>query len=223
MNGRFVKLMAAAALGSAALFGSTVKVSIGANNAFPGGNIGPYTVAVGGMTEFVYCDDETHTVYPNETWTANLTSLGALIALGNANIASSSPVMWRGLPNALTLYEQVAWLVNQFGSHAADASGLQNAIWDIFLQKSGTGLNTDPTTDAYWLVQAATNYSKLTAAQIADTFILTPIAGTTVPSADGTPQEFLYVTPEPASYALIGIGIVLLSLGSFRRGNRKTN
>jgi hypothetical protein len=223
MNGRLIKLVAAAALGSAALFGSTVTMSFGNSSAFPTGAIGPYLATVNGMNEFVYCDDDTHTVYTNETWTATATSLSSLIALGNANIASGSTVTWRGISNAATVYEQVAWLVNQFGSHPSDASGLQNAIWDLFLLKSGTGSISDPSTDAYWIQQSAANYSTLTTAQIASFTILTPLAGTQMPVSAGLPQEFFTMAPEPASYALFGIGIVLLSLGSFRRKGRNTN
>jgi hypothetical protein len=220
MNGRFWKLMAAAALGTVAMFGNTVSMSFGANP-FPQGEIGPYTATINGVNAFVYCDDDTHLVYPNETWTATVTTLKDLVALGSANIASQSTVMWRALPNALTLYEQAGWLVNQFGSHPADASGIQNAIWDIFLQRSGTGLNTDQKTDAYWLVQAINNYNSVTAVQLANTVFLTPVAGSQVPFADGTPQEFITLTPEPASYALLGLGLMLVSLGTFRRRHRQ--
>src|SRR5579863_4829135 len=150
---RFLVLMAA---GCSALPGSTVTMSFD-NNSFPNGSIGPYIAAVNGIKDFVFCDDDTHSVYPNETWTATVTSLSSLIALGNTNIASGSSVMWKNLPNALNLYEQAAWLVNEFGTHSLDTSGIQNAIWDIFTQKAGTGLNTDQTTDSYWLLQASTN------------------------------------------------------------------
>ena len=134
MNGRFVKLLAVAAFGSALMFGSQVTVSLG-SNPFPTGNIGPYLATVGGISEFVDRDDEAHSVYPNENWTATVTSLSSLVALGNSNIASGSSVAFKALPSAATLYERVAWLVNQFGSFPTDASGIQNAIWDIFLQK----------------------------------------------------------------------------------------
>ena len=219
MSGRFLKLLTGAALGSVALFGTTVTMSFGSNS-FPTGSIGPYIATVGGTTDFVYCDDDTHEVYPNETWTATATTLGQLVALGNANIASGSSVLWKGTPSALARYEQAAWLVYQFPSTSADASGIQNAIWDLFLQKSGTGSATDPKSDSYWLLQAGANYTKLTAAEIADTVILTPVAGSQMPQADGTPQEFITTTPEPATYALIGMGAIFLGL--FRRHSKKT-
>jgi len=207
---------------STAMFGSTVTMSFG-NDAFPAGAIGPYIAKVNGVTEFVYCDDETHTVYSNETWTATVTTLGDLVALGNSKIATDSSVMWRGLSGALSLYEQAAWLVNQFGLHPSDASGMQNAIWDLFLQRPGTGSVNDHSTDTYWLNQASLNYTSLSAAQMANTLILTPVAGSQRPLSDGMPQEFLMATPEPATYALFGTGLILLSLGTFRRKRNKNN
>src|ERR1700760_3851774 len=116
MNGRFLRLLTAAALSCGAVFGSTVTVSLG-NDPFPTGSIGPYIANVGGVTDFVYCDDATHEVYPNETWTATVTTLSALVALGNSKVATDSSVMWRSLPSAVTLYEEAAWLVNQFPTH----------------------------------------------------------------------------------------------------------
>ena len=219
MNRRFLVLLAGTALGSATMFGSTTTVSLG-SSPFPTGAIGPYVANVGGATDFVYCDDDTHTVYPNETWTATVTTLSQLVALGNANIANNSTVMWRNLPAAVTLYEEASWLVYQFQSNTSDASGLQNAIWDLFLQKAGTGSVTDPSTDSYWLKQANANYTTLTASQMAGTVILTPVAGTQKPGNYGTPQEFITTTPEPASYALIGIGVMLAGL--IRRRGSKT-
>jgi len=131
-------------------------------------------------------------------------------------------------PNAITLYEKAAWLVNQFGTvPTADNGGLQNAIWDLFLQRAGTGLNTDKTTDAYWLLEAAAKYTALTSAQMANTYFLTPVSGTTTPSADGTPQEFIVVlttaTPEPSTYAMLGAGVILLPMGRLRRRRNKVS
>ncbi|HEY3836557.1 MAG TPA: PEP-CTERM sorting domain-containing protein [Bryobacteraceae bacterium] len=218
MNGSFLRIAALMAVGCPAMLGTTVTMSFN-NNSFPTGSIGPYIATVNGTQDFVFCDDDTHSVYPNETWQATVTSLSSLIALGNTNIASSS-VLWKNLPSALTLYEQAAWLVNEFGTHSMDASGIQNAIWDIFLQKTGSGSNSDQTTDSYWLLQASNNYKTLTSAQIASAEILSPIAGTQS-GGYGLPQEFITLTPEPATYVLFGAGVILLGIGSFRRTAQK--
>jgi len=130
MNGRFVKLLAVAALGSVAMFGAQSTVSLG-RNPFPIGNIGPYVAS--------------------------------------------------------------------------------------------TGFNTNPTTHADWLAQSTANPTASTTTQIANALVLTPVAGSQRPPVDGMTQELFYATPEPATYAMFGIGLVLLSLGTFRRGNNRND
>ena len=215
MTRPLLKLLAVAALSVPAVFGTNLTVSLG-NSPFPNGIIGPYIANVEGMKDFVYCDDDTHTVYPNETWTATATSLSSLVALGNNNVAANSNVMWKSLTSAVTLYQEAAWLIYQFPANSADTSGLQNAIWDLFLGKSGTGSVSNQSTDTYWLAQASTNFTRLTSSQLANTIILTPVAGTQT-AGYGLPQEFITTTPEPASMAMMGMGVSLLLLGSFCR------
>lgn len=220
MNGRrFINLAALAALFSAAMFASTVNIALG-SNPFPANNAGPYTATINGLSTTIICDDEVHTVYANESWQATVTPLSTLIALGNSGINAGSVVEFKGLPNATTLYEEAAWLAYQFATHpigTADVLGIQSAIWDLFLQHSGTGSVSDPTSSAYWMAQANTNYGSLTGSQIAGFRILTPVSGSQMPLSDGMPQEFFNTTPEPATYALFGSGLILLSLGTFRR------
>ena len=216
MNGRFVTLLAAAAFGSATLFGTTVTVSLG-SNPFPNGNSSPYIATVGGVTELVYCDDDTHTVYANESWTATVTSFNSVVS----NIASTS-VEFKGLPNSTTLYEQAAWLVFQFATHPlADATGIQAALWDLMTQVN-PGSSSNQTTAGYWYSQAilAANYNSLTATQKAELVILTPVLNSQNPLSYGTPQEMFAIAPEPGTYALFGMGLLLLSLGTFRRRNK---
>jgi hypothetical protein len=141
----------------------------------------------------------------------------------SGNIATSA-AEWRGLTNATTLYDQGAWLVYRFASHPlADFGGIQNALWDLFLQKTGTGSNLDPTSDSYWLKQADANYASLSAAQLANIVVLSPINGSQNPSGNSIPQEFLTMAPEPGMYAIFGLGLILLSIGTFRRGSNKKN
>jgi hypothetical protein len=217
MNGRFVTLLAAVAFGATTMFGTTVSVSLG-NNPFPNGNTSPFLATVGGVSELIYCDDDLHTVYANESWTATETSFNSVVS----NI-SSTVVEFRGLPNATTLYEEAAWLVFQFASHPlADATGIQTAIWDL-MTSVNPGSSSNQTTAGYWYGQASSNYTSLTTAQKAELIILTPVAGSQIPSTHGAPQEFFAVAPEPGTYALFGSGLILLSLGTFRRRGKKVN
>src|SRR5579871_5877238 len=217
MSGRVASLLVAAAFGTATMFGSTVKVSLG-SNPFPNGNNSPFNATVNGVSELIYCDDDMHTVYANESWTATVTTLNSVIS----NVGGTV-VEFKGLPNATTLYEEAAWLVYQFATHPlADDAGIQTAIWDLF-QQVNPGTSTNQTTAAYWYTQAGANYTTLTAAQKAALIILTPVAGTQNPSTYGLPQEFFAIAPEPESYALIGTGLLLLSAGILRRRRVNAN
>jgi len=224
MNGRLLKILAAAALGSATMFGTPITTVTYLND--PWGLAAPYVGRVGilGSSQvLIYCDDAGDTVSAGETWNAYLTPLSAIIA----NV-SSTQVMFKGLTSgglnvATSLYEQAAWLVFQFAGHPADNSPIENAIWDLFKQTAGavanqTSTNTNMLSEGYWLYQA--KHATLTAVQISKIIVLTP---TGIPAGySGRPQEFFAIAPEPGTYALFGTGLILLSLGSFRR-RAKTN
>ena len=109
----------------------------------------------------------------------------------------------------------------------------------VFLQPIATKRHTDShlgclnypgttqtTNSAYWLSQAQkpSNYNgALTLSMASEIFFLTPVAGTQSPAYTANPQEFILIgsTPEPASYAMFGIGVILLSLGTFHRSRKR--
>jgi hypothetical protein len=239
MNGRIARLLAAAALGSATMFGSTVTVALG-SNPFPATSP-PFVGTLNGLPTLFVCDDTHDTVYANETWQATETSLSTVVGYDTKNQAVPT-VMWGGLTDPLhptihvatTLYEEAAWLVYQFAGSPLDNSVIQQAIWDLFNQATGgvsnqVVTNTNKATEGYWLYHAYNDgldsshvFSTLTPNQIADLLILTPVVGTQS-GGHGAPQEFFAIAPEPATYALFGSGLILLSLATFRRRRNKTN
>lgn len=222
MSGNTVRLWVLAAWASASLCGSTVTVQV------TNGAVTPFEGLLNGESALFVCDDNHDTVYNNESWQATETSLNTIIG-DNGNAIPTvyfGNLKVTGVPVATKLYEEVAWLVWQFGGNSGVSSAIQNAIWDIMDQKGDSGMTIS--TPGYWINLAQQqigsnglylNGKGLDAAQIADTEILIP-QGYTV--GTGGPQEFLTATPEPGTYVLFGTGLILLSLGTFRRTKRKS-
>ncbi len=219
MNKRLVKLFAGTALSAAAMFGSTVTVALGPSP-FPNGGDAPYQGYINGssVASTIVCDDDTGDyVDPNETWTANETSLATIIAADKGNPATPTTGL-RFSPAATSLYEEVAWLALQFSSNPTDTGAIQTAVWDVF-NLSGTTQMGD---SLAWLAKAelSSNYNGSAVNSMASKiFFLTPIDGSQNPVYDGNPQEFILIsgTPEPATYTLFGAGLMLISVGTFRR------
>jgi hypothetical protein len=239
MNGRFVKFLAAAALGTATMFGGNIALGTTVSITHITGSITPFSAVVGGITENVICDDP-YDVYPTTgSYTADVTQVSELPSTGtNAFLAQT---MYATLPNATKLYDELAFLAMKIVTGSSGNADIQNAIWYL--------VNNDfaghPTIDAGLTI---TPFSSLSAAAqgwvntaTSQTFaagyapnveILTPtctVSGVTGPCKAGGStahsQEFIVVmpTPEPATYALFGSGLILLSLGTFRRRKYKHN
>lgn len=212
MIGRFGKLLLAVSLSAAAMFGTQVTVTfhagsgVSAINPLDGDSVGPYTAYVNGVLTTVYCDDFSDSVSVGEVWTANVTNLSS----------PTGSLKYGNLPTATTLYTELAWLTTQFATQPTGQWGaLQTAIW--LLANPSAGVAPDPNT-SYWEAQAALP-AHINSLNKAAFEILTAVA-----TANPQPQELLvYVgaVPEPATYALFGSGIILLSLGTFRRRLRR--
>ena len=233
MNGQFVKLLTGVALGSVAMFGAPLTANVAMTGAYgisyDGYGVGPYGAKVNNLTVPVglICDDFTDHVSGTESWTATVETLDFVIANGTGAVGTVAA--GTRFQVATSLYEQVAYLAQQlYAAPTTQYAALQTAIWSILDPGDSTLINlfvagTGGTTS--W-VSAAQNYvSSHTTAQMtlqfANVEILSP---TSIPAGySKMPQEFIYITPEPATYALFGMGIVLLSLGTFRRRAKKTN
>ncbi len=216
-----MKLLAAISLGSAAGFGATVTISLG-SNPFPNGASAPYVGTVGGVPNTtIICDDDFDLVTSNETWTATALTLSNL---NSSNYTTTQFGSSYSLSVATKLYDEVAYLALQFASNpTSDWSAIQTALWQVFDSNVSSVGSTGQTSSAYWSSQASTNYASV-ASMASRIQILTPIAGTQT-SGHGLPQEYITIsgTPEPATYTLFGAGLLLLSLGTFRRSSKKVS
>jgi len=231
MFGRSGKLLAALAFTSVGLFASTVTMKFNAGSGVAptladgsADQVGPYTAFINGspLTTVIFCDDFSDSVSPGESWTANLTILSS----GNLSNTLYGPglIASHNLAYATQLYDEVAWLALQFANNVqADWGGIQSAMWQI-MNSSAPNTNpnvaSSPTSTAYWLLQAAANFGHVNNANVE---ILTLASGTKTSTGASSVQEFLVLTPEPATYALFGSGLILLSLGTFRRRRNKSS
>lgn len=193
---------AAATIGSLAANPVTVTFT-GANGQVDangsGYYISPYSGTINGASVTLYCDDDANEVSNGQTWQANLTSLTS----GNL-----SNTRYGGATNALTLYDEVAWLTTQYAyplNSSTDQrnSDIQDTIWNIF----NPGKAPTPSNGSYWLTQAQNNYASISYSNF---FIVTNV-GPVQPT--GQVQEFITVlTPEPSSMLMLGCGLIALSV-----------
>jgi hypothetical protein len=191
--------------------------------------VDPYTATVGGATNVsVICDDWSNNTYLNESWSA--TSLSA------TSVGTSGTPMFG---NNQTLYNEVTYLASGLmanSTNPTDQTEYSFAIWALTYGANGT-VEESPAPLAYLAEYGSSSEYQATLVLICEaeggycaanglTYsgegnynsagweILTPVPGTSNPSADGTPQEFLtYVsTPEPSTILMLvfGIGGLLL-------------
>ena len=162
-----------------------------------------------------FCIDFEHYAPPlNQNYNVRLT------ALGTSDISMTRHGSESG---ALNRYRQIAWLIGQRSSvDATNWRAIQLAVWQTF---SGTCTNTSRPVyacaqngDAYlnsmaagWRTQASQNYQNYDYGRF-------KIA--TGYGADGSRQEYMYVTPEPETYALMGMGLLTVLFSWYRRRRR---
>jgi hypothetical protein len=230
MNRRFGRFLVTAAFGAATMAASPVTTTI---SNIVGTGAEPYTATVGGVSNVeIICDDDYDSYKSGVTY--DVLTLASLSASNYTQTMYGSAA--GSLSVATKLYDEIAYLALQFAGNSADTAAIQGAIWDIFYTylpslNSGnpevplTGSNTNPANAVYWYDKAQTQTTVTQSSAIASQIeLLTPTTGgATCRPGQGCSQEFIRftTTPEPATYALYGMGLILLSLGTFRR--RKNN
>jgi len=156
----------------------------------------PYTANVNGVPGVaVMCDDWEHGGVPGQTWQANFTDLGT----GNL-----SQLRFNQLPNALTLYHEVGWLLLEtlVTPQGQTWTDINSAVWYIF----DTNAYMTPGS-WYWFGQAQNEASAgFPGVNFSPVGIYTPVNQYDT-NVDG-PQELLRVVPEPSTLLLLAGGVV---------------
>ncbi len=211
----------------------------GAVTAF-GYYMSPYSGTVDGVVERLNCVDFFHDVSIGEHWTAEVTNLGAaakdLSLLAATRDGSTGG--YSSLADVLKIYQEAAWLTDQYGANPAmnpdRAVAIQTAIWSIADNAPGNpaslqyasvgnywddGHQTGAIVDdgdgstGYWIDRAKTMYA-LQSDTYYDKFNILSGVGDSGSAA----QEFVYSTPEPGTFVLMGSGFAgVLGLAFARR------
>lgn len=176
--------------------------------------VSPYTGTMNGQTVTLFCDDVLNDVNFGQTWQANVTNLGTAIQSNDF-----SQTRYGGVPsslvygNAAQSYQEAAWLTTQFGSNSSNYQDLQYALWFL--------MNPNPTKyhtagAQAWLDMAGSDYTSI---DPKDFLIITNTSSPDNPLAlTGQVQEFLVVTPEPGTFAMVACAMLALVITLFRRG-----
>ena len=176
--------------------------------------VGPYYGMLEQQSVVLDCVDFANDVYFGQQWAVNLSSIDT-----QADLASTR---YGNLANALQLYQEAAWLTEQYALNPASAYGdIQATIWQLFDQYAPAPSTT------YWFNQAQANY----ASGNYNNFFVVTNAGPV--NQTGQVQEFLTVlnpsmsiypqsltepvnssgtvaTPEPGLMAALGLGLICL-------------
>ena len=176
--------------------------------------VSPYSGTMNGQTVTLFCDDVLNDVNFGQTWQANVTNLGA--AIQNNNF---SQTRYGGVPsslvygNAAQTYQEAAWLTTQFGSNSSNYKDLQYALW--FLMNPNL-TKYDTAGAQVWLDMAGKDYTSI---DPNDFLIITNTSSANNPLAlTGGVQEFLVITPEPGTFAMVACAMFALVITLFRRG-----
>jgi hypothetical protein len=192
---------------------SMLLTGAGNNGALGNVDIGPYTATINGVSTSVICDDYDDDSYINETWTANVTTLGSL-----------GGTKWVDLGNSTNLYEEAAWLSLKLLSAGPDQAGdIQFAIWALFDPNALNGLSASDQANVWCWIDDAQDQT-FSSGEFANVLIYTPNITDPI-RCDGNycqntpPQEFIVVTPEPSEIAFVLTGLLAVAIAVRRKGS----
>ena len=199
-----VLLLLVLGLGAASTASADTVKLISFGTAIPSiGFAGPYQATLNGDSISMVCMSFDRRVTEGQTWEA---SVNELTGVGVANALYGSQA------NALSKYQQAAWLTDQIlnPANVDQQSDIQIAIWNIF-NPSNT---PDSAGSQAWLALAQNqNFAGYDFSKFR---ILTP----TDRSKHG-PQENLTTVPEPATMLLLGTGLAAIGARFRKRRNEE--
>jgi hypothetical protein len=212
MRTRIAALAVSLSLGFSAPASASTQVTFlnaGTVTAF-GYYVGPYNGILGAPVNGniqLNCVDFFHHVAAGDVWQANLTSLSSSAGIGTVTRF-----------NNLTAYRQAAWLATQFSSvsSAADIGDIQATIWNLF---SGPATPPQPTTNSWLLASQAYVAANPNGSAYQSFWVVTDVNSFNADGSDNvnSHQEFIIVTPEPATMVLTATGFAGLAAARFRR------
>lgn len=157
------------------------------NDVWNGVRPGPYAATLNGSSINMVCVSFDRHVSVGQTWDVTVNML-------TPDGVSNS--LYAGQMDALSRYQQAAWLYDQMSVYADQRGDIQGAIWNIF----NSGTTPDTAGSNAWLSMAQSqNFAGYDFSRFR---ILTPFDRT----ANG-PQENITTVPEPATMLLLGTGL----------------
>jgi hypothetical protein len=167
-----------------------------------GALVGPYTLNIGGQNIAAMCVDDFYET--SGSWSANVTAVTAG-NLASTYLGNHSYTINGIRFSSASIYLDEAYLYSQIVKPGADRVHLQDAAWTLMDYATGHiphSSGDDAVNNI--LANLATNVSSFNASGYE---ILSQ-----VDHGWHAEQEFIYATPEPASYGLLGGALLLLGM-----------